>query len=148
MPIKQITPQSEINAYLEDAMTKKENDIIKVLKRVGELCINEARSNPGYMDQTGNLKSSIGYVVVRNGVVVGKAGFSLVKNGKDGQSEGKKYLEEKINEYSQGIVLIIVAGMNYAFYVENTGRNVLSSAELLAKKKVPDLLQQLGFVMQ
>jgi len=148
MPIKQITPQSEINAYLESELTKKEQAIIKTLKRVGEMCINEARDNGSYLDQTGNLRSSIGYVVVSDGIVVGKSGFSLVKSGKDGQSEGKKFLEEKIMEHSRGLVLIIVAGMNYAFYVEKTGRNVLSSAELLAKKKVPELLQKLGFVAQ
>ena len=94
MPIKQITPQSEINAYLESELTKKEQVIIKTLKRVGEMCINEARENGDYIDRTGNLRSSIGYVVLSDGVVVGKGGFSRVKTGKDGQSEGKKFLEE------------------------------------------------------
>ena len=35
--------------------------------------------------------------------------------------------------------------MSYAVYVEGRGRNVLTSSELLAERKIPETLQQLGF---
>lgn len=50
-----------------------------------------------------------------------------------------------ISENSKGIVLIVVAGMNYARYVEKMGLNVLDSSEMLAKKLVPIMLNDLGF---
>ena len=148
MPFVQKTSNTELFEYLEAEVKKREDKIVNVLKYVGEQCVNEARTNGSYQDQTGNLRSSIGYVVVKNGIVAGKSGFPIVKKGSEGQTEGQKFLQEKILEYSQGIVLIVVAGMNYAYYVEKKEYNVLSSAELLAKRKVPQMLKQLGFTMK
>ena len=61
-----------------------------------------------------------------------------------GKKEGAELLSDLIGRNTQGIVLIVVAGMNYAAYVE-TNRNVITSAELLAEDLVPKLLRQLGF---
>ena len=54
-------------------------------------------------------------------------------------------MSKLISENSKGIVLIVVAGMNYARYVEKMGLNVLDSSEMLAKKLVPRMLKDLGF---
>ena len=43
--------------------------------------------------------------------------------------------------FPRGIVLVFVAGMDYAGYVADTGRDVLDSAALLADKLVPKLLE-------
>nr|DAK42878.1 MAG TPA: putative tail-component [Caudoviricetes sp.] len=97
---------------------------------VGEHCITEARDNGSYTDRTGNLRSSVGYVVLLDGVV---------------QSQGNinKHNQEQIEKikvkYPKGLVLIVVAGKNYAAYVEAKGYNVLSSAELMAE----NILKQL-----
>jgi len=57
-----------------------ESDIIKIFQYAGEKAIKEARNalyiSPSlfpkgdYQDQTGNLRSSIGYVITRNGEIV------------------------------------------------------------------------------
>lgn len=97
---------------------------------VGERSIIEARDNGSYTDRTGNLRNSVGYVVLLDGVV---------------QSQGNinKHNQEQIEKikvkYPKGLVLIVVAGMNYAAYVEAKGYNVLSSAELMAE----NILKQL-----
>ena len=54
-------------------------------------------------------------------------------------------MSKLISENPKGIVLIVVAGMNYARYVEKMGLNVLDSSEMLAKKLVPRMLKDLGF---
>ncbi len=102
----------------------------------GNKCITEAKNNGSYTDQTGNLRNSIGYVVLYDGVVKS----SVLAN-----QQGKKLLEELIPKYSKGLVLIVVAGMNYATYVEAKNYNVLTSAELLAEQEVPRMLRKLGF---
>ena len=144
MPFKQITPQADVEDYLKDQLAKREKSIIRTLNFVGITCINEARTNGDYMDQTGNLRSSIGYAIIQNGVVVNKSRFEQVKDGKDGKKEGAELLSDLISRNTHGIVLVVVAGMNYAAYVE-TNRNVITSAELLAEDLVPKLLRQLGF---
>lgn len=142
MPISQQTQMQSIDAFLQAEIAKKKKALINTLKYVGESCINEARSNGDYMDQTGNLRSSIGYIIFDSGNIVKTGGFSQTKSGNEGQKKGKDFANELVS--SGGIGLIVVAGMKYAAYVE-TKRNVLTSAELLAERLVPDLLRQLGF---
>lgn len=144
MGFRQITPKSEVDAYLQDQLIKREKVLIRTLNFVGIQCVNEARTNGDYMDQTGNLRSSIGYAVVKNGVVIHKSRFEQIKSGGEGKKEGLGLISELINSSKSGIVLIVVAGMNYAAYVE-TSRNVITSSELLAESLVPQLLNQLGF---
>lgn len=145
MPIRLVTPQSEIDAYIDQSIDKALQVIVNTFMYVGESCIREARDNGSYMDQTGNLRSSIGYVVVVDGQVVRKNVVDLVKNGTEGTKEAEAFLERLATEHSDGICLIVVAGMNYASYVEGRGYNVLTSAELLAERLVPQLLEQIGF---
>lgn len=145
MPIKLVTPQSEIDAYIDQSIDKALEFIVNTFLYVGESCIREARDNGSYMDQTGNLRSSIGYVVVVDGQIVRKNVVDLVKNGTEGTKEAEAFLERLASEHSTGICLIVVAGMNYASYVEGRGYNVLTSAELLAERLVPQLLEQIGF---
>ena len=145
MPIKLVTPQSEIDAYIDQSIDQALEVIVNTFLYVGESCIREARDNGSYMDQTGNLRSSIGYVVVVDGQIVRKNVVDLVKNGTEGTKEAEAFLERLASEHSTGICLIVVAGMNYASYVEGRGYNVLTSAELLAERLVPQLLEQIGF---
>lgn len=145
MPIKLVTPLSEIDVYIDKGIDKALQVIINTFLNVGESCITEARDNGSYMDQTGNLRSSIGYVVVVDGQIVRKNVVNLVKNGTEGTKEAESFLERLASEHSNGICLIVVAGMNYASYVEGRGYNVLTSAELLAERLVPQLLEQIGF---
>lgn len=113
---------------------------------VGLECIREARINRKYIDQTGNLRSSTGYCVLYNGKVVKRSSFEAVKpTATKGAKEGNDFMSKLISENSKGIVLIVVAGMNYARYVEKMGLNVLDSSEILAKKLVPRMLKDLGF---
>jgi len=140
-----MTPMSSIEDYMNKEIAKKEKELLNVFCYVGETCIKEARESGAYQDQTGNLRSSIGYVVLRDGVAYQSSNFDQVKGGSDGAKEGEAFLNSIIQGYRQGLVLIVVAGMNYAAYVDALGLNVLTSAELIAEQLVPQMLKKLGF---
>lgn len=96
--------------------------------------------------QTGALLSSTGYTIFVDGVALHSqfdaasgAESNAAQNGiKEGQA-----LAEKVGKNTKGVALVVVAGMNYAAYVEAKGYNVLSSAEHLAQRELPRMLEKL-----
>ena len=146
-----ITPQftpADIERMLQEKIAKYEEKIIRILRNVGEKCINEAREYGSYQDRTGNLRSSIGYIVLKDGKPIEKGGFAPTEKGtevgKNGQKEGEAFINKVTSQYPKGFVLVVVAGMKYASYVEARNYNVLTSAELLAEREVPKLLKALS----
>lgn len=144
MPIRLVTPISEIRSYLEEELKMWRKLCIRNLSYVGEQVLNAARSTNSYKDQTGNLRSSVGFAVIVDGEVVDVSGFEPVRNGQEGSKEGADYARELAKQFPKGIALVVVAGMNYASYVSAKGYDVLDSAELLAERLVPQILGQLG----
>lgn len=166
MGIRQITPMSEIDRKIEENVKRAKKALVRYLHYVGEQVVNAARSlpsppssiywnsesgnplssipshKPNYIDWTANLRSSIGYIVVVDGKVYkgNSPSFDIVGNGKEGVEKGKKYASELAKQYPSGVVLIVVAGMQYAKYVQARGYDVTLTAEQLASK----LLLQLG----
>ena len=140
---------SDIEKQLNTTGDRIRQAAINTMSYVGEECVKTARNNGDYNDITGNLRSSIGYVVLQDGNVVKGSKFKRFQgsegNGSSGVKEGQALLEKLQGEYPNGIVLILAAGMNYAAYVEEIHhRDVLTSAELLARDLVPRLLKQIG----
>lgn len=144
MPIKDNTNYDAINQRIIQATATIEDMAIRKLAICGEECINIARNYHNYTDQTGNLTSSIGYVIVKDGEVIVQSSFEVVKDGKLGSSQGKFYSKELAKYFPQYLTLIVVAGMHYATYVADKGYNVIQSAELLADTIVPNMLKKLG----
>lgn len=144
MPIRQVTPNSEVNSYIERRLEIWRQLLIRNFSYIGEQVLNAARSTDSYKDQTGNLRSSLGYVVAVDGRVADISSFAVVKNGQEGSKTGADYARKLARKYPKGIVLIVCAGMNYAAYVSAKGYDVEDSAELLADRLVPQMLRQLG----
>ena len=89
-----------------------------------------------WYDQTGNLRSSVGYVIAHNKNIIQYSTFNQVMQGSEGVKTGKVY--------SNNYVLIVVAGMNYAEFVEAMdNKDVLASTELWAREQVPLMLEKL-----
>lgn len=121
-----------------------EEEQIKALQYLGEMCVAHARSIPkeqGFEDQTGNLRSSIGYAVFVDGIAVHTL-YNEVGGGAIGAKAGQE-LSAKIGERTNGVCLVVTAGMNYALYVESRGRDVIASAEQLAERELPRMLEKL-----
>lgn len=145
MPIKNLTPEGAISEFIGQQVERITSALIYNLCAVGEQVLNQARSTNSYKDQTGNLRSSIGYVVAVDGEVVQSSSFEVVKDGADGSRDGKSYALDLVKQFPEGIVLIVVAGMKYASYVSAKGYDVLDSSEVLADRLVPEILKRLGF---
>jgi len=147
MKIKLDTSVEEIDAFFQKEAERLDKLTIRMLARLGEMCVNEARDRPSedsWNDQTGNLRSSIGYVIVRDGEIISLIGFAQVKDGKEGKKTGKALALELAKAHSSGYALIVVAGMNYAEYVEAMeNKVVLASAELFAINELPKMLVKL-----
>ena len=134
--------KKRIDAFLDMVEQKQ----IARLQRLGEMCLIEARNNKGYMMQTGALLSSTGYQVFVDGVAIhsqfdaasGAESEAAARGIKTGQT-----IAEQIGKETKGVALVVVAGMNYATYVEARGKNVLTSAEHLAERELPKMLEQL-----
>ena len=105
------------------------NKAIRGYKYLGEAFVTHAKNNVGFIDRTGNLKSSIGYVLFVNGQVY-KEAYTLHEKGHEGLKEGPEIAKEIASTLrSNNIVLVFTAGMNYALYVESKGFNVLTATE-------------------
>lgn len=132
---------------LETHVERLTEALVYNLCAIGEQVLIAARSTNSYKDQTGNLRSSVGYIVAIDGEVVRMSDFDPSDRGTDkttGQNTGKAYAQKLIEQYPKGIVLLVVAGMNYASYVSAKGLDVLDSSELLAERLIPKMLKQLG----
>lgn len=147
MPIKSGIDESQINDLFTKEMERVDRVIIRTLAAAGAQAVNVARNwaqqRKPYTDQTGNLRSSTGFIILRDGEVVHISDFEVVKDGEKGRTEGASYAKSLASEFNVGYVLIVVAGMNYALYVKRRGYDVLDSAELYAENLVPKLLAQL-----
>lgn len=137
----------EVLAYIDKEAKRIEQLTIRALSYLGEQCVIEAKDRPqdiSWYDHTGNLRSSVGYVIVYNGKIVKYSDFKSVKGGTEGSAEGKNFATEIAERYTSGYALIVVAGMSYAATVEAIeGKDVLASAELFARKKLPEMMSKL-----
>ena len=121
------------DAFLDEIERKQ----IARLQRLGEMCLTEAR---------GALTSSTGYQVFVDGVAIHSQFDAASGAESEAASRGIKSgqtIAEKVGKETKGVALVVVAGMNYAAYVEARGYNVLSSAEHLAERELPRMLEKL-----
>lgn len=142
-----IVDNTDYNALMVEMRERAERinrAIIRTYQYIAEVLVREARMKGDYIDQTGNLRSSIGAIILLDGQVVSRSGFEVVKGGSSGANEGLTYAQEIAAAYPRGIALVVVAGKDYAAHVAARGRDVLSSAVLKAEDIVPRMMRQLN----
>lgn len=141
------TKLSEVHDMLMREAERVERLTIRALSKLGEQCVTKIRDRAGdksWYDQTGNLRSSVGYVIAHNKNIIQYSTFNQVNQGSEGVKTGKDLAKELAKRYSNNYVLIVVAGMNYAEFVEAMdNKDVLASTELWAREKVPLMLEKL-----
>lgn len=148
---------SSIENIVKNFNEKQREVIVKRLSRIGEECVNVARNlpsptaeaagskhQPNYIDWTSNLRHSISYVVGLDGTIK----VADLRTDKVQESPNKNLSAEATNEVlaksDKGIILIIVAGMDYAKYVSQKGYDVLDSAILEMKSGFQKLVALLN----
>jgi hypothetical protein len=130
----------------------QEQIIPSVIEAVDAVCtdvVNEARAlpspdakirrkphQPNYIDDSRDLRNSIGYVIALDGIIL-KQNF---EGNTEGTQKGLNVATKAAEKWPTGIVAVIVAGMDYAAVVESKGYDVLSGP---ASKIRPLLEKQL-----
>ena len=131
-----------------------QGNISAKLIELGNRAVALAVEKGEYENITGNLRSSIGYVVVKNGKIIDEGGFTKIPgrganmqkvsfiargelvsfkargksgDGSEGSKQGIEYARKIASQYPKGLVLVVVAGMEYASYV-NSRFDVLNTA--------------------
>lgn len=129
--IKPLFSDSDLDRWFEVFEENAEAALYEKLQEAGEFFVKLARDSGTYNDQTGNLRSSIGYVIVKDGTVLDK-NFAQAGKGTDphkGAPAAEK-LAASIAKGISGFVLVGVAGMNYSAAVEAKGYEVISASSL------------------
>ena len=143
MPIKKSNTGMTFDEYLADRQQRARLALLFLRDKVGLECVKIARTERRYKDQTGNLRSSTGYCIVSDGQVWKVSGFEAVGPAPGAGPRQGRDLAREIAAETSGTALIVVAGMNYAKYVEAMGLNVLDSSETHAEKRTKELLKKL-----
>lgn len=119
--------------------------ILRELQMIAEEACNHARNDyptrasGGYDDHTRALRGSIGYKIFF-------AGNEVVRGGLEdlGSEKGAKIAESKLNEVGATDALwevVVVAGMEYARYVEAKGYKVVTFVQEYLDKEINKLKQ-------
>lgn len=134
----------KISADVDKEVRQMTEAIIETLQYIGEKAVTIARDRGNYNNITGNLRSSIGYVVLHDGEPVRQGEPEVYGDGEEGSKVAEELLTMIRSQYPTGIVLIVCAGMNYASYVEDIhGMDVLTSARLETEETANRMLKEL-----
>lgn len=142
----------EIARFISSVRDSANKAVLHFLTAVGEYCVGYARDSGLYTDRSGNLRSSVGYIIFKGKEEVSYSGFDSNANnaepnkrdGLTGANQGLEYARSLVSEVSADYSLIFVAGMFYAEYVEKKGYDVLIATEIEAETYAQNLWNQIS----
>jgi hypothetical protein len=133
MAIRALFTRADIKSICDEFLDRVILATVEALKDVGEAFITDCRDIRTYKDQTGNLRSSCGYLIMVNGRIV-QGAFDAGTSGA-GRRKGRDYARKIALQFPGNRILFVgVAGMEYAVYVEANGLDVITGSSLSAKK--------------
>lgn len=144
-----MTPQ-EIDSLLKEQYDEMDRQTLEAFKRVLQRALEiqraKMRADGGYNDDTGQLRSSTGGIIYRDGKVLHED-FKLAPYGTDktpGFEEGRKKALAELRE-SKGWGITIVAGMEYASWVQiRHGLSVVIDASKEVEKSLDQAFNEVS----
>lgn len=126
---------------------KKELELIEErqverMKTLGEMCVKYARMIPEdieFEDPNGDLRSSIGCKVFRNGVSV-YSNYEVVGDGYEGARMGAELAEKVGDSNKKGVMLVVTFGLDYTYNLEYRGVDVARSLEEIRDEDLPKMM--------
>jgi hypothetical protein len=144
--IRMTTPTSAIEAFFNKALAYVQECMLQALEDLAKEADERARSrgwDESFHDVTGNLRSSIGAVVIDHGKVFFTTEFSQVLNGSTGSAKGRQMVQSLASDYGETIAMVMVAAMDYAERVEALdSRDVIESTRIWAESEVMKRLEE------
>ena len=137
----------DISAAIKELEAVKKAVPAMVIQAIEVACIQviqKARTLDTYKDQTHKLRSSLGYVIFNNGQQI-TSNFQSTggEKGTEGMTEGQQKAIAEAQAH-EGIVAVLVAGADYASYVEAKGYDVLTGSALELEQLFRAELQNLS----
>lgn len=132
----------DIQRRIQRSLDVVDNIIYEQLQIIGEEFVINARSTKTYQDRTGNLRSSIGYSILKDGKIL----IENYEGTAEGQKNAIKIRKNNTKKIRKGWQIVFVAGMHYAGYVEAKGYDVITGSSHIsgsALKEAIDRVQQL-----
>ena len=143
---------------VDDFILEIYREVFAFLAQLGQSAYETAVQEGKYNNITGNLRSSLGYVISMDGKIVKEGGFKRIDgrgenyekvffttrsqktvqfwakgksgDGSEGSRQGLSYARDLASKHTKGATLIVVAGMDYASYVNDIHKlNVIDTAE-------------------
>ncbi len=138
MKFNQKFNKEDLKRQVAERIERIELAVLNRLKYVGERFVKNARERANFTDRTGNLRNSIGYTIFKNGNPV----YEQANNNTGGDA-AKKVISEHALLFPRGLVLIVVAGMEYAAYVESKNFDVITASSLLAENELKEAINRM-----
>ncbi len=135
MDLKPLYTGRDVKEVFDNFQEELIIQLIQLYAYAGERFVNLARNRRTYKDRTGNLRSSIGYIVALDGVEK----IGNLQGTAEGMARAKELAHEVLSEDPVGVVLIGFAGMHYASYVESRGYDVITGSMPTAQKIIKEL---------
>jgi hypothetical protein len=128
----------EVDTWLDSIMEK--------YRKAGRQFTERARSRTkeahgSFGNITWNLRSSIGYLLIYNGKVI-ESYFPTLQGAPEGSVTGDAYAREiasYVND-GQGVLLVCVAGMEYAYFVQSKGYDVIKGSSVYFDQELTSML--------
>lgn len=133
-------PRDAVRSKMDAFRARFEKALLLVLNELGAELAKTARDMHTYTDRTGNLTNSIWYAVMKGSRVVSMGGE---REDGEGAEKAKEVILKIAGTATSKYTLAVVAGMEYASYVEARGYNVLIPAELQANKEFVPRMKEL-----
>lgn len=143
---------------VDDFILEAYRQVFAFLAQLGQSAYETAVQEGKYNNITGNLRSSLGYVISMDGKIVKEGGFKRIDgrgenyekvffttrsqktvqfwakgksgDGSEGSRQGLSYARDLASKHTKGVTLVVVAGMDYASYVNDIHKlNVIDTAE-------------------
>jgi len=130
---------ADVETEMKDFILTRVQKAIAVCHYVGIAFVNAARTKQTYEDDTGNLRSSIGYTIAYDGVIK----ESNIKGTAEGVARATEVSNELVKKNKGGIVLIGFAGMEYAYHVERNNFDVITGSIPEARALLSEFRSQL-----
>lgn len=141
------TNMKSLAAEIEKAI---EAEVVKHLSAVLHRAIELVRTkmlDKAYEDHTGNLNSSTGFIIYKDGRVVHQD-FRLSDKGTDRQTGLQTGLNEALSELREtsGWGVVMVSGMEYASWVQSRGYEVVLGAAKNLDAALREAFNELGTI--
>ena len=120
----------DLSAAINELNKVKQQAPAMIIQAIETACVEvvrKARLLDTYKDQTHRLRSSLGYVIYKDGQQVAS---NFQSTGGEKGDEGVRIGQHEAAAGIPGIVAVVVAGADYASYVEAKGFDVLTGSAL------------------